>query len=271
MATFANPTQPGVAGERKLSISTPPGYGNMVPLDRLRHAGLGLRADYSYRWCAGLNSSFLNAVEIARAALDYPIAFIREASTGDYLPIAVLGLRSGENLFIDSNGRWRPQRYVPAFVRRHPFCLVEIPAATPEAAAQKLICVVSDQLGPSLNPLFDTKGEPTPAWAPRMQLIEAVDNSQQQTRNFCRKLDELGLLTAFDALALPQGGGVQMRLAGLFRIDVEKLNALEDEKLRPLMPTGELQAIYAHLLSLDNFARLLELTTEADGRRTQAN
>ena len=51
-----------------------------------------------------------------------------------------------------------------------------------------------------------------------------------------------------------------MRLKGLFRVDEERLQAVPGRDLRVLMRKGELRAIYAHLLSLENFARLMDFT-----------
>ncbi|NIR58894.1 MAG: SapC family protein, partial [Gammaproteobacteria bacterium] len=57
----------------------------------------------------------------ASAGLDYPIIF-----TGpDRVPLAVLGMRAGQNLFIGDDGVYEPNRYVPAFIRRYPFVFAE--------------------------------------------------------------------------------------------------------------------------------------------------
>src|SRR5579872_4033710 len=234
-------------------LTPPPGYGKVIPLDRQRHAGLGLRPR-SQAWAASLNSVFVNAAEMPRAGLDYPLAFVRDQA-GAYLPVAVLGLRECENLFVDAAGAWQPQAYLPAYVRRHPFCLAEVPAQE-GAAARQLICVQEDQLDPAGEPLFDAKGEPTAAWAPLRQLIDAMQGALAQTREFARRLDELGLYAPFDAIAQPSGGR-QLRLNGLYRVDEQKLNAVDAERLRPLRERGELRVVYAHLLSLERFATLL--------------
>jgi hypothetical protein len=248
-------------------LTPPPGYGKVIPLDRLRHAGLGLRPA-GQAWAASLNSVFLNAAEMPRAGLDYPVAFIRDKA-GEYLPVAVLGLRERENLFVDAAGAWQALAYLPAYVRRHPFCLAQVPAQ-PGVEARQVICVQEDHLVPGGEPLFDAKGEPTAAWAPLRQLIDAMEAALRQTREFTKRLDELGLLTSFDAVAQPRGGA-QMRLNGLYRVDEQKLNALDGERLHPLRERGELRVVYAHLLSLERFATLLDLLGQRDGRRTKTH
>ena len=254
--------------QQTVQLNSPPGYGALAPLDREKHRGLGLRPQRSYAWCARLNSMFVNAVELPRAGLDFPVAFVREQNSGEFFPVAVLGLRAQENLFVDARGQWKPHVYIPAYARRHPFCIAEVPAAAGEEP-KRLICVQEDQLEVSAVPLFDAKGEATAAWAPVQQLVEAMEGARQQTRAFVRRLEAFGLFTPFDALALPKGGQ-HLRLQGLHRVDEQKLQELGTKELKLLQRKGELRAVYAHLLSLEHFAKLLNLTqslTAADGRR----
>jgi len=242
-----------------ITIKPPPGYSSLTPFDRFRHAGRSILPQRNQAWCGKLNSVFLNVAELGKACADYPIAFVHDSGSGEYLPMALLGLRAAENLFVDGKGQWQARSYVPAYVRRHPFCIVELPGKD-GAESQRLICVQEDQLGPSAKPYFDAQGQPTAEWTPMKDLIEAMEASRQQTRAFTRRLEAFGLFTPFDALALPRGGGQQMRLQGMHRVDEEKLNALGAREQKLLMRKGELRAVYAHLLSLENFGRLLDMT-----------
>lgn len=239
-----------------IQLTSPPGYGPVVPLDKERHAGLGLRAGSDYAWCAGLNAVFVNAVEFTKAALDYPVAFARDPQSGEFMPMAVLGLGQ-HNLFVDAAGAWRPQTYIPAYFRRHPFCIAELPMPNGEAA-QRMVCVQEDRLVSGTHPLFDAQGEPTAGWQAIMTLLEAIEAARQQTRVLMRRLEALELLTPFDAIAVPKAGE-QLRLRGLFRVDEQKLQEIAGKELRTLMKKGELRAVYAHLVSLENFARLLDM------------
>jgi hypothetical protein len=253
---------------QRLRLRAPPGYAALQPLDRTRHAGMGLRGD-GHAWCAQLNAVYLSLPEFGRAALDYPIAFARLATTGggeEYQPVAVLGLRSGQNLFVDAGGHWRKGAYVPAYCRRYPFCIAEIPGEDAVAGARRLICVDESGLqAASQRPLFDANGAPTPAWPPVQQLIEQLEAARMQSRVLAKRLDALQLLRPFEALALPRRGA-QTRLQGLHRVDEEKLQQLNARDLRALLRKGELRAIYAHLLSLENFARLLDLAAVSETR-----
>jgi hypothetical protein len=243
----------------QVPFNLPPGYTSLSSVDRMRHAGLAVPPNLSRAWCGKLNGLFINAGEMGKACIDYPIAFVRDTSNGEFLPLAVLGLRSGENLFVDAEGQWQTHTYVPAYVRRYPFCIVELPPQPGSSEHQRLIAVQEDQLKPSDKPYFSAAGEPTPEWQPVQELVEAMEGARQQTRSFTRRLEAFGLFTSFDALALPRGGG-NMRLQGLYRVDEEKLNNLGNREQKLLMRKGELRAVYAHLLSLENFGKLLDLT-----------
>lgn len=242
-----------------VSVRAPLGYKKLVPLNREAHAGLGL-LPVSHHWCAGLNAVHLNAAEFASAAATYPIAFARDEETGEFVPMAVLGLRSAENLFVDTAGQWLPRSYLPAYVRRYPFCIAEIPDREGRAP-QRLVCFEDGQLTAGGDALFDTSGTPTPRWDNTQRLLEAIEVSRQQTRVLCKRLESLGLFTPFEALALPREGQ-RMRLQGLFRVDEEKMHAIPGKDLRIMMRKGELKATYAHLVSLENFAVLMELAAQ---------
>ncbi len=41
------------------------------------------------------------------------------------MPLALLGLRNTENLFVDNEGKWKEGIYIPAFFRRYPFVLAD--------------------------------------------------------------------------------------------------------------------------------------------------
>jgi len=244
-----------------LQIHAPLGYQRVVPLHRESHAALGLPPP-SHHWCSKLNALPLNAAEFGSAAASYPIAFTRDGESGEFSPMAVLGLRSAENLFVDAEGQWLARCYLPAAVRRYPFCIAEIPDAKGRAP-QRLVCVEEGALSANGQPLFTAQGEATPLWENTQRLLEAIETSRQQTRVLCKRLDALGLFTPFEALALPRAGK-RMRLQGLFRVDEEKMNAIPGKDLRVMLRKGELKATYAHLVSLENFAALMQLAVERD-------
>ncbi len=71
----------------------------------------------------------------------------------------------------------------------------------------------------------------------------------------CRKLAELQLLEPFVMKAAPNQG--TPLLTGMFRASEEKLVALDAAALKSMLEAGILGRVYAHLMSLENFQRLL--------------
>jgi hypothetical protein len=51
--------------------------------------------------------------------------------------------------------------------------------------------------------------------------------------------------------------GEPLQLTGMYRVAEAKLSALDAEVLKDMVKKGVLGRIYVHLLSLDNFQRLL--------------
>jgi hypothetical protein len=65
------------------------------------------------------------------------------------------------------------------------------------------------------------------------------------------------LLEPFTMQANP-ADGTPLALGGMARVAEQKLATLDSEKIRSLMERGILSRLYSHLLSLDNFQRLLD-------------
>jgi hypothetical protein len=72
-----------------------------------------------------------------------------------------------------------------------------------------------------------------------------------------RALAELGLFKPFTMQAVPKEG-TPLAMTGMHRISKQKLNDLPADQLKALAQTGRLARVYAHLISLRNFARLLD-------------
>ena len=227
----------------------PPGYRALVPLDKTRHRGLGVRDTGHYSFARTLNYSYLTAAEFMLAARHYPIVFAR-LDTGAFVPVAVTAMAADQNLFVDDEGTWAQGVYVPAYVRRYPFFLAP-------GEGERPVAVDETALDADAPPLFDADGEPTPAWQRFEALLQDMEGARAQTERLSRTLKEAGVLEPFEAHAHPRGGTVR-RLRGLFRVDERKLNALPAHVLRGMMKRGELSRVYAHLMSLDRFKELLE-------------
>src|SRR5437773_2591744 len=82
------------------------------------HGSLSLKDGPDLGYAKQANAVPLLAAEMAAACRHLPIVFTDGINPQ---PVAVLGLREQQNLFVDAQGHWLPGAYVPAYVRRYPF------------------------------------------------------------------------------------------------------------------------------------------------------
>ncbi len=238
---------------------TPVFYREIVPLDRARHATLHLAPRADYRYALGTNSVFLAAVEFAQSSREYPIVFADDGEST--FPLAILGLRDVENLFVTPEGGWAAA-YVPAYVRRYPFILSTQPDSD-------ILTVCIDRSYPNLNnetrglALFEG-GEESAFLKESIEFLRDFQNQYAMTIRLAARLKELGLLEPMQA-NVELKAGPRLNLGGFFIVNRERLLTLPAEQIVALVQDGSMELIYLHLNSLDNFARLIERLAEKPG------
>jgi hypothetical protein len=233
-------------------------YGEVLPLDREVHKNLKLDTSQSVvRRLADQNSVFLAAVEFGDACKEYPIVFVRAGNAGNeskpvVAPLAVLGLRSGTNVFVDGD-QWTGS-YVPAYVRRYPFVMARLD----ESSNNMAVCF--DTTWPAFNEttgeaLFKD-GEPTEFVLSAKTFLENFEQEAERTRLICELLVELDLLQdmRFEA-TLPNGE--KFDVEGFLALDEKKYAELPDDKVLNLHRNGLIALIEMHRLSLTNMNRLV--------------
>jgi len=237
-----------------MDIKPPYGYQEIVPLTKQHRVALpqGRALAPVFRNLAALPVSF---TEFAVACRDYPIAFI-SGQGGSFIPMAVLGLENQQNLFAVSGEGWDASVYLPAYVRRYPFCMTRVTVDGREQE-ERVACVEKGALSDKGEALFDAKGEPLPAWEERRKLLFEYEADLARSEEMCRELGRLQLLETFTMQAVPNQG-TPLAMTGLYRVVEQKLAELSAEKLKELTQKGILARVYAHLISLANFGRLLD-------------
>lgn len=228
-------------------------YEKPVALDREKHRRLKVRATGSFGFAGKANSLYLAGVEFNEACKEFAIVFTRVGS-GRTVPVAMLGLRSRENLFVDAGGKW-DAGYIPAFVRRYPFVLAELPGR-----ADMAVCV--DEAFTGLNAsegeaLFDPKGNDTPFLFNAVDFLRRYQAEYLRTEAFCQRLEQAGLLMEMNAKA-DLLDGRSFTINGLLIVDEKKLLALPQATALSLFRSGELHLISMHLVSLSNMRTLVD-------------
>lgn len=226
-------------------------YSKPVAVNRDQHrtTKIGPVADFSFT--AKTNSVALTGVEFTEACKEYPIVF---AKVGERkVPVALLGLRDDENLYVDAAGKW-DDCYIPAFVRRYPFVLAE------SDGDQFVVCI--DEASSAFNakegqPLFDKEGVNTPFLDGALNFLNAYQAQMKRTENFVKQLDDQGLFTEMSAKT-ELADGRSFLFNGLYVIDEQKLLGLKEKKAGEFVKSGEAGWIYAHLISLSNMSKLVD-------------
>lgn len=235
------------------SSDLPPLYSAVEPLDKERHALLGLvRKEIHYGFSAHANAVPLTAPEFNLALKSFPIIFNSE--TNPY-PVAVLGLKRDQNLFVEPDGKWLPGAYVPLFVRRYPFMFGSVGEGDQFAfCIDPNAAMISDT--PDL-PLFED-GELTEVAQKGVETCQIFQQKYEATQPVMEKLTASGLLEKREATVTLQDGS-DRTLGTYVGVDENRLAELSDEQFLELRRNNLLPFIYMHLASLSNWMRLLEL------------
>jgi hypothetical protein len=239
-------------------------YDKPVLLDRDRHRQRCVRPGSHFRFAAHANSLYVAAAEFGEAAREYAIVFTRGAN-GKVVPVVVLGLRNRENLLVQEDGSW-DARYIPAFVRRYPFVLAELPGQALGVCIDEAYEGFSDSEG---EPLFDAQGQETPFLRNAVEFLTQYQREYARTEAFCQRLDQAGLLMEMNARA-DLVDGRSFTVNGLLVVDEKKLLALPDATALGLFRSGELHLVSMHLVSLSNLKRLVDRLAQRKSPLTPA-
>ena len=232
-------------------------YSKPEPLNNQAHGKIGLRRiDRPFTFAKDSQVAPLAVTEFSFAAVSYPIIFAGEKRQ----PLAVMGIDQ-TNMFIGANGFFDPGMYVPAYIRRYPFVL-----ARDDAAEQLVVCIDRDapMIGdlPDL-PLFDPAGQPTEYTNNCIKFCNDYEVECRRTESFVQLLSDNDLFetkTATFTSQLPDGtSGPVQQIAEYIGVSEDKLKALPDAKIRELIDNGALSQIYAHLVSLTCWDKLMSL------------
>lgn len=226
-------------------------YEKPVLLDREKHRRRRVRPSQGFGFAARANSLFLSGVEFNEACKEYAIVFTRAG--GRTVPVVMLGLRARENLFVDEQGQWSG-RYLPAFVRRYPFVLAELPGRNMGVCIDEAYPGFSETEG---DPLFDERGGETPFLKNAVEFLQQYQREYLRTEAFCKRLEEAGLLVEMNARA-DLVDGRSFTVGGVMVVDEKKLAALPDKAALDMFRRGELHLVSMHLMSLSNMRVLVD-------------
>jgi hypothetical protein len=231
-------------------------YDNIQPLSSEVHRNWSVLVE-NYSFVSHMISVPLLATEIPFAAAEYPIVFSATATEGEYIPLAIMGLKEGENLLLNEKNQF-DTRYIPAFIRRYPFVL-----GGDKAADTMALCIDADspaviQDGSKGRKLFEENGDQSEHLKEVVEFLKDYQYRAEMTKLFCKRLHELDLLEPMQANITFKGReDANLNLTGFYVVKREKLKALSDADALDLFKKDGLELIYSHIQSLANLNHLI--------------
>lgn len=223
-------------------------YNDLTPLNSRDHGKWVAHTVDKAKWAVHQHAIPLTADEFVFAQRNFPIVF----SDGDTtVPLALMGLNEGVNVFFDDEGELREDAYVPAYIRRYPYLLAKL---TPEAQELSLCfdpssdLITEDGEGAAL---FDGD-QPSEHTKSILNFCEQFENSGMRTQQFVEELKKHDLLMDGEVgIQRAEEENNPYVYRGFKMVNQEKLQELRGDQLRTWNQNGILSLIYAHLFSLD--------------------
>ena len=245
MADPINPTSQAAPQAAPMPVL----YRDPRPLDFANFGTRGIKTGGSAGF-ARSNSLPVTVGEFNLIQTSYPIIFVGEP----LMPVCVLGFQNSENLFLTADGNWASDAYMPAYVRRYPFVLAEVPGDERKYLCADYSAEMITDKSPDL-PFFTPDGKTTETVTKALEFCVKFQEDILLTQSFCAELTKLGLLKPME-LRFTAPDGAQQGVGTFVTIDSATLDGLSDSVFLDLRKRGLLPLIYMALLSLNNWGRL---------------
>jgi hypothetical protein len=223
-------------------------YNDLAPLNSRDHGKWVTRTVDAAPWTANQHAIPLTVDEFAEAQRYFPIVF----SAGDKpVPLALMGLNEGVNVYFDGEGKADTEFYVPAYIRRYPFLLARLDANADTLSlcfdpSSDLVSEEGDG-----KALFDGD-KPSEHTQGLMQFCQMFEEAGMRTQAFVEELLKEDLLMDGElAIQRTDNPDQPFVYRGFKMVNREKLIEVRGDKLRTWNQNGLLPLIYAHLFSLD--------------------
>ncbi|MFU8830786.1 MAG: SapC family protein [Wenzhouxiangella sp.] len=233
-----------------------------VLLDNVSHKDLKVRTGYRPGCGYDANVVRIFPSEFCEAQREYPLFFIKDAASGHFEPVALLGFSGDENLYLGAGG-WDAS-YVPLAVQRQPF-LIGFQTQQVDGIPTQVPVIHVDLDHPSIS---KTDGEPVflrhGGLSPYLERIESIlgtiHHGHEASRALSQVLVGLELIESVK-LEIRFDDVTSVNLEGLYKINEDTLRNLSADALETLHRQGYLRDLYLMLASLQNMPHLIERKT----------
>jgi len=229
-------------------------YKNVVPLSIERHTDLYIDPEPGFRFAKETNCVYIAGVEFPNTSKEYPIVF-SSGPDGSVVPVALLGVKNQENLYVDDANEWNAT-YIPAYVRRYPFILAADPSGE-----NFTVCIDESYSGFNTvkegERLLEADGQHGDMLKRSVEFLTDYQKHIVITTDFCQRLKKLDVLEPVQA-NIEMRTGEKFSLAGFQCVNKDKLREVDGDTLKELVANNYMDLIYAHILSLANMNRLID-------------
>ena len=235
-------------------------YKDLVPLNSEQHSTYKALTVDKAPFLVNQHAFPLTVEEFPQAQRDFPIIF---SSGENPVPLALMGLNEGVNVFFDNDGQVIGTPYIPAYIRRYPFLLARLNDKSDNLS----LCFdpQSEMVGEydDGKPLFDGDKKPTQHTQDLLGFCEKFEQAGGRTKAFMEELQSADLLMDGEvAINRSESSDQPFIYRGFRMVNQEKLRGLRGDQLRKWNESGLLPLIFAHLFSLDNMRMIFTKQVE---------
>ncbi len=224
-------------------------YKNVKLILKDEDKNLKVKPIENYKFASQNAQCIVGLEEVFKACMSYPILFSKIEDK--YSAMALFGVQDGKNLFVDDDGKFKQDEYIPAFFRRYPFTYIK-DKDTLHLGYDSDCKEVNKKSGQAL---FEKDGKDSEYLGNILDFMNKFQVSCNNMEIFVKQLDDAGVLE--EAVTKINDG--KFIIKGFYRVSEEKLNKLDKESIEKLVKSGAYKLAIAHLLSYDNFEKMAKI------------
>lgn len=233
----------------------------LVPLDKEKHKSLKISPLENLKFAKDLSFVPVLANEVALVAEMFPVVF-----TADKTPslVSLTSLEKG-NLAINADGKYIT-RYVPLYLRKHPFSLV----SNEKDTNQKIVLIDEEASCLSKSKgkqLFTKNGEESETLKGAISFLKDYEAKKVTTAAVIEEINKSGILEDRE-ISVGEGKDKKVLVKGFKVVNREKLNKLDDATLASWVRKGIISFINYHINSLEKIEVLFKLASHNQNQQS---
>jgi hypothetical protein len=231
-----------------------------IELINKENLNLKVKEILDYSFASELTQIPITLEEFFLSSTSYPTLFVQNGDS--FATVAIVGIKENQNLMIDKDGKYSVGEYVPAFLRRYPFILVQTDTGV-SLGYDKDSNYVVNRLNVKGKRLFESDGSYSDTLKNVMDFMKSYDDSINQMSVVAEEFNKYGLLKEINVnIDTTQE---KLNVIGMMTIDEEKLGKLKDKDKKKLVDSGLYKIAMAQIISQNHWKKLIDLY--ADGNK----